>query len=213
MQFLSPDLDGYAELHSAPEPGYLRELAEETRASIDMPQMLSGHLQGRLLSLMSKVLAPKLVLDIGTFTGYSALCMAEGLVPDGVLHTIDIKTPLAPLVDRYIRKAGFHQRIHQHLAPAAEVIPRIEGTFDLVFIDADKQNYSTYFNLVVDRVRPGGVIIADNVLWSGKVLTPPDQHDAETRALAEYAHHVRSDARVENLLLPLRDGLLVSRRR
>ncbi len=213
MHFLSPELEHYSEAHSAPEPTYLRELAEETRASVDMPIMLSGHVQGRFLSLVSKLLAPKLVLDIGTFTGYSALCMAEGLVSDGVLHTIDIKTPLAPMVDRYIRKAGSHQRIHQHLAPAAEVIPRIQGTFDLVFIDADKQNYSTYFDLVVERVRPGGLIIADNVLWSGKVLTPPDQHDAETRALAEYAQHVHRDARVENLLLPLRDGLLVSRRR
>ncbi len=213
MQFLSPELDHYAEANSAPEPAYLRQLAEETRASIDMPQMLSGHLQGRFLSLMSKLLAPKLVLDIGTFTGYSALCMAEGLASDGALHTIDIKTPLAPLVDRYIRKAGFHERIHQHLAPATEVIPRIQGTFDLVFIDADKQNYSNYFDLVVDRVRPGGLIIADNVLWSGKVLDDRAAQDAETRGLADYASKIKDDARVENMLLPLRDGLLISRRR
>ena len=213
MQFLSPELDHYAEANSAPEPSYLRELAEETRASIDMPQMLSGHLQGRFLSLMSKLLAPKLVLDIGTFTGYSALCMAEGLVADGVLHTIDIKTPLAPLVDRYIRKAGFHERIHQHLAPATDVIPGINGSFDLVFIDADKQNYSNYFDLVVDRMRPGGLIIADNVLWSGKVLDDTATHDAETRGLAGYAAKVKTDARVESMLLPLRDGLLISRRR
>ena len=213
MHFLSEDLERYSAAHSAPEPEHLRALAEETRASVDMPQMLSGHLQGRFLSLMSRMLSPRLVLDIGTFTGYSALCMAEGLAPDGVLHTIDIKTPLASLVDRHVRRAGYHDRILQHLAPAAEVIPRIAGTFDLVFIDADKQNYCTYFDLVVDRVRPGGLIIADNVLWSGKVLEEGDQQDGETRGLVRYARQVAQDLRVENVLLPLRDGLLVSRRK
>ena len=213
MKFLDPALDTYAEANSGQEPAYLIELAAETRDTIDTPQMLSGHLQGRFLSLMSKLLAPKLVLDIGTFTGYSALCMAEGLTPEGVLHTIDIKTPLAPFVDRYIRKAGFHPRIHQHIAPATEVIPGIKGTFDLVFIDADKQNYCSYFDLVIDRVRPGGLIIADNVLWSGKVLDDPATHDAETRGLVGYAAMVKSDTRVESMLLPLRDGLLISRRR
>ena len=213
MQFLDPALEHYAEANTTPEPAYLRELAEETRASIEMPQMLSGHVQGRFLSLMSRLLAPKLVLDIGTFTGYSALCMAEGLAPDGALHTIDIKGPLAPLVDRYVRKAGFHERIHQHIAHALRVIPRIEGMFDLVFIDADKQNYCAYFDMVIDRMRPGGVIIADNVLWSGRVLDPADQQDSETRGLVAYAAKVKADPRVENLLLPLRDGLLVSRRK
>jgi caffeoyl-CoA O-methyltransferase len=213
MHFLSPELEHYAELNTASEPEYLRDLAHETRTTVDMPVMLSGHLQGRFLSMMSKLLAPRLILDIGTFTGYSALCMAEGLAPDGVLHTIDIKTPLASLVDRYVRKAGFHKHIHQHVAPAREVIPRIAGTFDLVFIDADKQNYCTYFDLVVDRMRPGGLIIADNVLWSGKVLAPDEEQDGETQGLAKYAQKVKDDPRVENLLLPLRDGLLVSRRR
>jgi predicted O-methyltransferase YrrM len=213
MHFLSPELEHYAELHSAPEPAYLRELAHETRTSVDMPMMLSGHLQGRFLSMISKLLAPRLVLDIGTFTGYSALCMAEGLVADGILHTIDIKTPLASLVDRYVRTAGFHQHIQQHVAPALDVIPRLEGTFDLVFIDADKQNYCAYFDLVVDRVRPGGLIIADNVLWSGKVLVPEEEQDGETRGLAKYAQKVKDDPRVDNILLPLRDGLLVSRRK
>ncbi len=213
MHFLSEDLERYSAAHSDPEPEHLRALAEETRTSVDMPQMLSGHLQGRFLSLMSRMLTPRLVLDIGTFTGYSALCMAEGLAPDGVLHTIDIKTPLASLVDRHVRRAGYHDRILQHLAPAVEVIPRLKGTFDLVFIDADKQNYCTYFDLVVDRVRPGGLIIADNVLWSGKVLDEPEQQDGETRGLVRYARKLADDPRVENLLLPLRDGLLVSRRK
>ncbi|MEX1131947.1 MAG: O-methyltransferase [Flavobacteriales bacterium] len=213
MQFLEPALERYAETFSSPEPIHLQELAEETRRTVDMPQMLSGHLQGRFLSLLSTLLAPKLVLDIGTYTGYSALCMAEGLHAEGVLHTIDIKTPLAPMVDRYIRKAGFHERILQHLAPAAEVIPKITGTFDLVFIDADKQNYCNYFDLVVERVRPGGLIIADNVLWSGKVLDPHAEQNGETRGLAAYAQLVKDDSRVESVLLPLRDGLLLSRRK
>lgn len=213
MQFLDPALEHYAGTFSSAEPAHLQELAEETRLTVDMPQMLSGHLQGRFLSLLSTLLAPKLVLDIGTYTGYSALCMAEGLAAEGMLHTVDIKTTLAPMVDRYIRKAGFHESIHQHLAPATEVIPRIAGTFDLVFIDADKQNYCNYFDLVVDRVRPGGLIVADNVLWSGKVLAPKADQDVETRGLADYAKKVRADPRVENVLLPLRDGLLVSRRK
>jgi caffeoyl-CoA O-methyltransferase len=212
MQFLDPALERYAEIFSSPEPDHLRELAEETRSSVDLPQMLSGHLQGRFLSLMSQLLRPKLVLEIGTYTGYSALCLAEGLAADGVLHTIDVDTRLATKVDRHFRKAGLHERIHQHLAPAIDVIPRITGTFDLVFIDADKQNYCNYFDLVVDRVRPGGLIVADNVLWSGKVLAPHAEQDGETRGLAAYAQKVKEDPRVSNMLLPLRDGLLVSRR-
>lgn len=213
MQFLDPALDLYAERHSAPEPAYLRELAEETRATIDLPQMLSGHLQGRFLSLLSKLVAPHLVLEIGTYTGYSALCLAEGLVPGGKLHTIDVDTRLAAMVDRYIRKAGWHDRILQHFAPAAEVIPTINGVFDLVFIDADKQNYPNYFDAVVDRVRPGGLIIADNVLWSGKVLDPASEQDDETAALAAYADKVAGDPRVDSTLVPIRDGLLVARRK
>ncbi len=212
MDFLDPALELYAASRSEPEPEYLSALALETRAQVAMPQMLSGHLQGRFLSLLSKLLAPKLVLDIGTYTGYSALCMAEGLSPDGALHTIDVDPTLAPMVRKYIAKAGFTERIVPHIGPAVDVIPWIEGTFDLVFIDADKENYPRYFELVVDRVRPGGLIIADNVLWSGKVLAPAKGQDAETRALAAYAVLVNKDHRVENLLLPLRDGLMVSRR-
>lgn len=213
MQFIDAALERYAECHTAPEPELLKALAEETRQRVELPQMLSGHLQGRFLSLMSHLLRPRLILDIGTYTGYSALCMSEGLAEDGVLHTIDINTELAGMVDRYVRKAGMRTRIHQHVAPAADVIPRIEGMFDLVFIDADKQNYGLYFDLIVDRVRSGGLIIADNVLWSGKVLEPVDEQDMETRALAAYASKIAKDERVEDLLLPLRDGLLISRRK
>lgn len=213
MQFLDPALERYAEVHSAPEPIYLKELAEETRANIELPQMLSGHLQGRFLSMISKLMAPQLVLEIGTYTGYSALCLAEGLGPHGKLHTIDINTKLTSTVDRYMRKAGFHERVYQHLAPAMDVIPTIKGTFDLVFIDADKPNYCNYFDLVVDRMRPGSLIIADNVLWSGRVLAPEREQDSETKGLRVYAEKVKNDPRVENVLLPIRDGLMVSRRK
>ena len=213
MQFIDPAVERYAETRSNAEPAHLEALAAATHASVDMPQMLSGHLQGRLLSLLSHLLRPSLVLDIGTFTGYSALCMAEGLAPGGVVHTIDVDTRLVALVDKHVRMAGQHERIHQHLAPAIEVIPRIPGTFDLVFIDADKQNYPYYYDLVVDRTRPGGLIIADNVLWSGKVLEEEALQDAETRALVDYACKVSKDPRVECVLLPLRDGLLVARRK
>ncbi len=213
MHFLSPDLNAYAESHTAQEPDILRELAEETRANIELPNMLSGHLQGGFLSMISKLMVPNLVLEIGTYTGYSALCLAEGMAADGVLHTIDINIRLASMVDRYVKKAGLQDRIHQHLAAATDVIPQIKGTFDLVFIDADKPNYSNYFDLVIDRVRSGGLIIADNVLWSGKVLAPEADQDSETRGLVAYTCKVKSDARVENLLLPVRDGLLVSRRK
>ena len=211
MQFIDPALERYAETFTDPEPEYLKELAEETRSNIELPQMLSGHLQGRFLSLISKLLSPKVVIDIGTFTGYSAMCMAEGLAEGGAIHTIDINQELAPMVDRYLRKAGLHDRVHQHLAPATEVIPTIEAPVDLVFIDADKGNYSNYFDLVIEKMRPGGIIVADNVLWSGRVLE--GGQDEDTRALRHYAEKVKADPRVENLLLPLRDGLLISRRK
>jgi len=213
MDFLDPALERYAETFTAPEPPYLRELAEETRASIAMPQMLSGHVQGRFLALMSRMLAPRTVVDIGTFTGYSALCMAEGLAPGGMLHTIDVDTDLAPMVERYVGRSGFQGRVVQHLAPAMDVVPVLPGPFDLVFIDADKPNYPAYFDLVVDRVRPGGLVIADNVLWSGRVLLPEEERDVDTAGLMAYARKVSTDPRVESVLLPLRDGLLVSRRK
>ncbi len=213
MQLIDPDIEAYCEAHSGEESTHLRALRAETYASVQLPDMLSGHVQGRLLSLLSKLTQPKLALEIGTFTGYSALCLAEGLAPGGTLHTIDIFTPVATIADRYFRKADMHQRIQQHIAPALEVIPRIEGRFDLVFIDADKSNYTNYLDLVIDRMNPGGLIIADNVLWSGKVLHEAQSQDADTKGLAAYARRVNSDDRLESVLLPLRDGLLVSRRK
>jgi caffeoyl-CoA O-methyltransferase len=213
MSFPDPAIDAYSEAHSSHGPSWLRELAEETQAHVDMPQMLSGPLQGRLLSLLSHLVRPKVAVEIGTFTGYSALCLAEGLAPEGILHTIDIHTPVAAIADRYFRKAGLHGRIMQHIAPAVEVLPRIEGRFDLVFIDADKSNYVRYFGLVIDRMNTGGLIIADNLLWSGKVLDPGANDDSDTRGLVAYARTVTDDPRVESVLLPVRDGLMVSRRK
>ncbi len=213
MTFDPEELDHYAHDHSGTEAPYLAELAAETRATSEVAHMLCGHVQGRLLSLLSQLARPVLALEIGTFTGYSALCIAEGLAPEGLLHTIDIHAPVAAMADRYFRKAGLHDRIHQHIGPAVEVVPRIEGRFDLVLIDADKSNYPRYFDLVIDRMNPGGLIIADNVLWGGKVLQPDASTDADTRALVAYADLVNADPRVESVLLPLRDGLLVSRRK
>ena len=212
MQFLDPALDAYCEANSGAEPTYLRELTEETHLKVQMPQMISGHLQGRFLSLLSHLVRPKIIVEIGTFTGYSALCLAEGLAKGGMVHTIDIDPWLPEMVDRYVEKAGMQDRIIMHHASALEVLPALPGPFDLVFIDADKQNYVNYLNAVVDRVRSGGLIIADNVLWSGKVLKPESEQSEQTKALREYARVVNEDDRLAPVLVPLRDGLLVARK-
>lgn len=213
MRFIDPALEAYCEAHSGEEPRHLRALREETHASVHMPQMCSGHLQGRLLAMLSHLVRPRIAVEIGTYTGYSALCLAEGLEPGGVLHTIDIDPHLPPFVARHIKAAGCSDRIITHLRPALEVIPQLPAPFDLVFIDADKPAYPAYFDAVVDRMRPGGLIIADNVLWSGKVLAPPGERDHQTAALAEYARKASTDPRVERVMLPVRDGLLLARRR
>ena len=213
MHFLDPALNAYSEAHSSTEPAYLKELAGETRAKIRMPQMLSGHLQGRFLSMLSHLVQPKVVIDIGTFTGYSALCLAEGLAENGCVHTIDINKQLAPMVQRYITMARMQDRITTHIGEALSVIPSISGGIDMVFIDADKGNYCNYFDLVIDRVRPGGLIVADNVLWDGKVLGDEDVWDEETRGLVLYSRKVKSDQRVDPVLVPLRDGLMVARKK
>lgn len=213
MNFIAPDLEDYCEQHSGVEPPLLRELAAETHEKVQMPQMLSGRLVGRFLSLLSHLVRPRIAVEIGTYTGYSALCLAEGLAEGGMLHTIDIDPYLPEMVHRYIEKAGMLDRITMHHRPGLEVIPTLPGPFDLVFIDADKNNYPQYYEAVIDRVRPGGLIIADNVLWSGKVLHARGDQDDQTRALVTYARRVATDPRVEPLLIPLRDGLLVARKR
>jgi predicted O-methyltransferase YrrM len=213
MHFIDPALDAYCESHSGREPSYLKELTAETQAKVEMPQMLSGHLQGRFLSMLSHLVKPKTIVEIGTFTGYSALCLVEGLADGGMLHTIDIDPNLPDMVKRHVLKAGMEDRITMHHRPALEVIPSLPAPFDLVFIDADKQNYPNYFDAVVDRMRPGGLIIADNVLWSGNVLQPTSEQDEQTRALVEFARRVHGDGRVEAVMVPLRDGLMVARKK
>ena len=212
MDFLDPRIEEYALAHTAPESDVLQELNRETWQKVLIPRMLSGHLQGRVLSMLSKMMQPQNILEIGTYTGYSALCMAEGLADGGELHTIDINEELETMISRYIDKAGYTDRIHLHIGNALEIIPALNKTWDMVFIDADKENYATYFDLVVDRVRTGGIIIADNVLWSGKVLDEPNPKDEETIALKAFNQKVLEDDRVESLLLPVRDGLMMLRK-
>ncbi len=213
MNFIDPALDAYCERNSGEEAGYLKELAAETHEKVQMPIMLSGHLQGRLLSMLSKLVRPRIAVEIGTYTGYGALCLAEGLAEGGMLHTIDIDPYLPEMVHRYIGKAGMLDRITMHHRPALEVIPDLPTPFDLVFIDADKQSYPAYFDAVIDRMSTGGLIIADNVLWDGKVVAAAAEHDEKTAALVEYARKVAVDARLDRVMVPLRDGLLVARRK
>ncbi len=211
MNDLIRQLTAYAERHTAPLSPLLEELERETHLKTLSPQMLSGRLQGQLLRLFSRLLQPRRILEIGTFTGFSALCLAEGLAPGGELHTIEVNPELEYLIRRYIGRAGWEDRIRLHIGPAEKIIPDLEGPFDLVFIDAAKQEYALFYELVVDRVRPGGLLLADNVLWSGKVLDPAGDLDAQS--LDAFNEEVQRDPRVENLLLPLRDGLMVMRRR
>lgn len=210
MNFLNSDLERYVQQHSEQEPELLQQLARETHLKVLQPRMLSGAYQGRLLALLSKLVSPMQVLEIGTYTGYSALCLAEGLHPKGRIDTIDMNEELADIQRRYFNTSGFGGQIFQHLGNAAEIIPKLSGTFDLVFIDADKEQYPLYFDLIVNRVRTGGLIIADNVLWSGKVLEKTG--DEATQTLQIFNKKVVDDVRVETLLLPVRDGLTLLRK-
>lgn len=214
MDFLDPKLLAYSEQFTEPESPILAELNRETYANVLIPRMLSGHIQGRMLSMFSNMLKPRQILEVGTYTGYSALCLAEGLLDGGTLHTIDNNEELEAMVKRYIKKAGYEDKIKQYVGNAVDIIPQIDTTFDLVFIDADKENYSRYFDMVIDRVRTGGIIIADNVLWSGKVLDKKElEKDKDTKALDEYNKKIQADPRVENVLFPVRDGLMIARKK
>lgn len=210
MHFISDELDDYVVQHSADEPELLQALTRETYQKILQPRMLSGHYQGRVLSMLSKLIRPKTILELGTFTGYSALCLAEGLQNDGVLHTIDINEELVDFQRKYFDRSKYGTQIHQHLGPALEIIPRLDTTFDLVFMDADKPNYINYFHQIIDQLNPGGVILSDNVLWSGKVIEAIDENDASTKIVLEYNRLLKEDHRLETVLLPIRDGLTVS---
>lgn len=211
MNFIDPAIDNYSTSHSAPESELLAELSRETHLKTTMPRMLSGHLQGRLLSLLSKLVNPQLILEIGTFTGYSTLCLAEGLKQGGKLITIDTNDETSAIAKKYVDKAGYTGKIELLHSDATEAIPKMNMQFDLVFIDADKENYSNYFSMVIGKMNPGGLIIADNVLWSGKVLQPVKANDRETTGLIEFTKTVCADSRVEQLLLPVRDGLMILR--
>jgi len=214
MEFIDPELETYVQHHSEVESDLLNELNRETYLKVLQPRMLSGHLQGRILSMYSKLIQPKCILEIGTYTGYSALCLAEGLAEGGTLHTIEKNEELRPIINRFVERAGFNDRIKLHIGDALSVIDLMEATFDLVFIDADKTNYLNYYEAVLPRMKSGGCIIADNVLWSGKVLDEQElKNDPDTALLNEFNKAVTSDDRVENVLLPVRDGLMIIRKK
>lgn len=214
MQYTDNNLQAYAENHTESANPLLTQIYQETYARVPMPQMLSGHLQGRVLAAFSHMLRPTRILEIGTYTGYSALCLVEGLQPGGILHTIDKNKTLAATVNGYFEQAGVAHKIKYHIGKAADIIPQLDEVFDLVFIDADKKNYSHYYNLILDCTRPGGFIIVDNVLWGGKVLALPDQHmDKRTQAITNFNAQVHHDVRVANVLLPIRDGLMILRKK
>lgn len=211
MHFISEALEDYAANHSENEPALLAALNKETHQKILQPRMLSGHFQGRVLSMISKLVNPKHILEIGTYTGYAALCLAEGLQAGGTLDTIDNNEELYDFQKKYFDKSEWSTQITQHLGNALEIIPTLGKKFDLVFIDADKENYINYFHIIVPMMNKGGIILSDNVLWSGKVLEPVKANDKSTKILLEYNQLLKDDLRVETVLLPIRDGLTISR--
>jgi len=213
MYFLPEALDNYVVTHSEQEPELLQRLTRETYQKVLQPIMLSGPYQGRVLSMISKLIHPKSILELGTFTGYATLCLAEGLASDGELHTIDINEELVDFQRKYFDKSEFGHQIFQHTGNALDIIPKLDMTFDLVFIDADKPNYSNYFNLIIDKLNPEGIILSDNVLWHGKVIEPLNDKDTSTKAVLDYNTLLKNDPRVETVLLPIRDGLTISRKK
>ena len=213
MEFITKDLSDYCENNTSAETDILAQLNRETHLKVVSPRMLSGHLQGRFLSFISKLKQPKLIVEIGTYTGYSALCLAEGLQPKGKLISIDVNEETSTFAKAFISKTEYANKIELVLADAKEYITTINELIDLVFIDADKKNYLNYYHLVIDKVNAGGLIIADNVLWSGKITMPEKDMDKETLALHQFNQFVQHDSRVENLLLPIRDGLMVVRKK
>jgi caffeoyl-CoA O-methyltransferase len=210
MDLINESIQHYAEQHTSSEADLLKKIDRDTHAKVMMPRMLSGHLQGRVLSMISHMIRPHRILEIGTYTGYSAVCLAEGLQEGGKLITIDINEELEDRVRDYFAASSYNNNIEYKIGNAVEVIPALNETFDLVFIDADKERYSVYFDLVIDKVRNGGFILADNVLWSGKVLDA--KPDKDTRAILEFNKKIQDDPRVENVLLPIRDGIMLMRK-
>jgi caffeoyl-CoA O-methyltransferase len=210
--FLPEAIDAYAEKYTTPEPPVLAALNRETNVKRGDSVMLSGHLQGALLSMLSAMLHPQFILEIGTYTGYSAICLAHGLKENGHLHTIEIDEELQEISSRYFNNAGLHNKITQHIGEASQIIPTLDMSFDLVFIDADKPNYELYYDLVFDKIPVGGVIIADNVLYGGEVVLPASEQSKNAAAIQRFNDKVKADSRIEHLLIPVRDGLMVIRK-
>jgi predicted O-methyltransferase YrrM len=213
MEFLDKHIEDYSLDHSSAESDILKKINRETHAKVMQPRMLSGHMQGNFLSMISQMIQPEQVLEIGTYTGYSAVCLAQGLTEKGQLHTIDVNEELEKTVRGYIKDAKLENKIKYYIGDALQIIPAINEMFDIVFIDADKKNYCNYYDLVFDKVKPGGFIIADNVLWSGKVLDLQKNKDHDTVMIDAYNKKVHNDPRVEHMLLPLRDGLMIARKK
>ena len=212
MEFIAQELDDYVCKHTSPENEILAKLNRETHLKVMQPRMLSGHFQGRVLSMLSHMIRPDRILEIGTYTGYSALCLAEGLTETGKLITIDVNAQLEAFVRSQFAKSELNAKIDFRIANAMELIPQLDEQFDLVFIDADKQNYINYYHLVFDKVKKGGYILADNVLWSGKVTGDYEKLDKDTRLLMDFNQLIQEDERVENVLLPIRDGIMIARK-
>ncbi len=212
MEFLNADIAAYAELHTSPETPVLSKINRETHLKVLNPRMLSGHLQGRVLSLLSKLQQPKCVLEIGTYTAYATLCLAEGLADGGKVITIESNEELEHMIRRFVTEAGMEDRVDLKMGDARSIIPKLDETFDMVFIDADKEFYGEFYDLVFEKVRPGGLIIADNVLWSGKVIKKTSNTDKSTSAVISFNNKINEDRRVENVLLPVRDGLMIIRK-
>ncbi len=209
MKFLDHYIEDYAVAHSSPESELLQKLTRETQAKVLYPRMLSGHIQGRFLAMISRMLRPKHILEIGTFTGYATLCLAEGLAELGIITTIEVNEELESFTRSFFEQSVYSKKINFMIGNAANIIPTLHDTFDIVFIDADKLSYSKYYDLVFNKVRAGGVIIADNVLWSGKVIDRTRVPDKDTKALLEFNKKIQDDLRVTNILMPLRDGLML----
>lgn len=212
MNFLDEKLDKYITDHSGNEDELLYQLYRETHLKVLHPRMLSGWTQGQFLQMMASMIQAESILEIGTYTGYSAICLARGMKEDGKLITIDIKEELFQIAQKYFEKAGLNEKIEQHIANAVEFIPTLDKTFDLVFIDADKANYPQYFDLIIDKLRSGGLLIADNVLWSGKVIEEVKTDDRDTPAVLEFNKKVQDHPKLQNVLIPLRDGLMIARK-
>lgn len=213
MLTMDPDIEKYILDHSDPECQLLAELTRQTFLKTVFPRMLSGHLQGAFLNMICKMIAPVTALEIGTFTGYSAICIARGLSNTGILHTIEINDEMAEMAQSFFNRAGLHEKIKQHIGNALDIIPTLQENFDLVFIDGDKRQYPDYYSCVFELVKPGGFILADNVLWSGKVIEPRQKNDEYTKGIVCFNDIVQKDTRVENTILPIRDGIMLVRKK